>query len=212
MTQDQTQTTDAPFETDHQQFDTDRAPIDVEKAQQGLRLLLEAVGEDPDRGALVETWQRRGPELAATLSEGYRDEAKPTMKTFPAETDDLVVKTGIPLYSLCQHHLLPYTGTVHVAYRPEGAVVGLSKLARYVCWRSRRLTVQEQLTRDIAEGLASEIGTDIVLVEAEATHFCEAMRGVETETTTVTTATVGSPTETERTRFRDAIARTTPHQ
>jgi GTP cyclohydrolase I len=182
--------------------------IDYEKAQPGVRLLLEAAGEDPDREGLQDTWQRRVPEAFATLTEGERPAEKPAMRTFEAETDDLVIKTGIPVYSLCEHHLLPYFGTVHLAYRPNGQVVGLSKLARYVRWRSRRLTMQEQLTTDIASGLAEELDADAVLTEMNATHLCEAMRGIETRSTTTTSATAGDPTDREREQFRDAIART----
>lgn len=182
--------------------------VDVEKARRGVRLLLEAIGEDPSRDTLVETWRRRVPTTLATLSAGYRDDARPTMRTFPTENEALVVKTGIPVYSLCEHHLLPYFGTANVAYRPNGEVVGLSKLTRYVRWRSRRLTMQEQLTDDIAAGLAAELGSDVVFVELAATHLCESMRGIETETATRTATTVGDPTDHERQRFRDAVERT----
>jgi GTP cyclohydrolase I len=204
MTSDQTETTGVALDTERVQPVSDH-PIDYEKAQQGVRLLLESIGEDPDEKPLDETWARRVPETLETLSSGYREEEKPTMRTFESENEELVVKTGIPLYSLCEHHLLPYSGTIHVAYRPDGEVVGLSKLTRYVRWRSRRLTVQEQLTSDIAEGLAGEIGTDAVMVNVAATHFCEMMRGIETVTETRTSATVGDPTEGERQQFRDAI-------
>jgi GTP cyclohydrolase I len=97
--------------------------------------------------------------------------------------------------------LLPYFGTAHVGYRPDGEVVGLSKLARYVRWRSRQLTIQEGLTSEIAHGLAAEVGAEAVVVELRATHLCEAMRGIETETETVTRTTVGNLTDEERRRF-----------
>ena len=194
----------------HSQFETDNteSEIDHEKAQRGVRLLLEAVGEDPDSNALAETWQRRVPDAFATLTEGQREVAKPTMRTFDAKTDHLVVKTGIPVYSLCEHHLLPFFGTVNLAYRPNEEVVGLSKLTRYVRWQSRQLTMQEQLTNDIASGLADELDAATVLVEMNATHLCEVMRGVETESTTTTRATVGEPTEAEHEQFQTTIART----
>jgi len=182
--------------------------IDREKARRGARLLLEAIGEDPDRATLAETRERRLPETLATLSEGYRATEKPTLRTFPADgADELVIKTGIPVYSLCEHHMLPYYGRAHVAYRPDGAVVGLSKLTRYVRWRSRRLTTQEALTRDVASGLADELGVDAVLVEVEARHLCEAMRGVETASTTRSRAAAGDPTDAERRRFDRAVER-----
>jgi GTP cyclohydrolase I len=194
----------------HSQFATDEVESDIDygKAQRGVRLLLEAVGEDPDSDALAETWQRRVPDAFATLTEGQREGAKPTMRSFNAETTDLVVKTAIPVYSLCEHHLLPFFGTVHLAYRPTDEVVGLSKLTRYVRWQSRQLTMQEQLTNDIASGLKEELNAATVFVEMNATHLCEAMRGVETESTTTTRATVGEPTEAERERFQAAVNRT----
>ncbi|MDL0118549.1 GTP cyclohydrolase I FolE [Halobacterium salinarum] len=194
----------------HSQLASDEveSEIDHEKAQRGVRLLLEAVGEDPDRDELAETWQRRVPDAFATLTEGQREAAKPTMRTFDAETTDLVVKTDIPVYSLCEHHLLPFFGTVHLAYRPNEEVVGLSKLTRYVRWQSRQLTMQERLTNDIASGLADELDAATVLVEMNATHLCEAMRGIETESTTTTRATAGEPSEAERERFQAAINRT----
>ncbi|MFC6724841.1 GTP cyclohydrolase I, partial [Halobium palmae] len=170
---------------------TGSAEFDEEKAREGTRLLLEAVGRDPDERGISDTWTRRVPTMLETLSEGRREAAKPTMRTFGAETDGLVVKTGIPLYSLCEHHLLPFHGVAHVAYRPGASMVGLSKLVRYVRWCSRRLTTQEELTSVIATGLADELDAEGVAVEVTATHVCEAMRGVETATATTTRETVG---------------------
>ena len=195
--------------TQHSQLtQSDDEGIDREKAQRATRLLLEALGEDPDRPGLEETWERRVPGAFATLTDGNRAEAKPTMRTFDAESDDLVVKTSIPFYSLCEHHLLPFHGTAHIAYRPGEEVVGLSKLARYVRWQSRQLTMQERLTNDVASGLSEELDAPVVLVEMNATHLCEAMRGIETETTTTTRTTVGEPTDVEREQFQAAVDRT----
>jgi GTP cyclohydrolase I len=182
----------------------DRA-IDWEKAQQGAKLLLEAVGTNPESERLVETWRRRIPSAFETLSEGRRPEAKPTMRTFPAETSDLVMKTEIPLYSLCEHHLLPYHGVAHVGYEPDEEVVGLSKLPRYVRWKSRRLTMQESLTHELASGLREEIGASGVIVEIEAVHLCEAMRGIERATETTTRATIGDLSTEAVRRFERTI-------
>lgn len=204
MNRENTQTT-GQFEETRTASTIGESSFDREKAERGVRLLLEAMGEDTDREKLVETWQRRVPATLETLSEGYRVEAKPTMRTFAMDTDEIVIKTGIPVYSLCEHHMLPYVGTVHVAYRPNGDVVGLSKLIRYVRWHARRLTMQEQLTWDVADGLADELDAETVLVEMTATHLCEAMRGIETETTTRTFATVGAPADSDVQRFRGAI-------
>ena len=179
--------------------------VDMEKAQRATKLLLEAIGEDPDNGALPETWQRRVPEVLQTLTEGKRDDEKPAIRTFKAENNELVIKTEIPVHSLCEHHLLPYYGVAHVAYRPENEVIGLSKLPRYVRWKSRQLTMQEELTRDIATGLQDELGASAVLVQLSATHLCEAMRGIETSTKTTTRASAGEPTENDKQQFRTAI-------
>jgi GTP cyclohydrolase I len=186
-----------------------RSGIDWEQAQEGARLILDAMGEDPESELLQETWQRRVPAMLETLSAGNREAEKPTMRTFEADGEELVVKTGIAFQSLCEHHLLPYTGTAHVAYRPNGEVVGLSKLVRYVRWQSRKPSIQEGLTRDIANGLAEELGAEAVTVELSATHLCEVMRGVEAETVTTTRATVGDLTDVERERFENTITRTT---
>lgn len=179
--------------------------IDREKVRRATRHLLEAIGADPDRDALIDTWQRRVPETVSTLTEGEREGTKPTMRTFEAESDELILKTGIPIYSVCEHHLLPYHGVAHVGYRPGDDVLGLSKLPRYVRWQSRRLTMQESLTNDIASGLRAEIDASAVIIQITATHLCEAMRGIETATETTTTATAGELTETDRRQFQSAI-------
>jgi GTP cyclohydrolase I len=145
------------------------------------------------------------PNAFETLSEGRREETKPAMRTFPAEDGGFVVKTGIPVYSLCEHHLLPYHGVAHVGYESDGEVVGLSKLPRYVRWQSRRLTMQESLTHEIASGLHEEIGAIGVVVEIEATHLCEAMRGIERATETTTRATAGELSKGAGRRFERAI-------
>ena len=194
------------------QFTQPEDGIDREKVQRATRLFLEALGEDPDRPGLADTWERRVPDAFATLTNGTRESEKPTMRTFDAEGDDLVVKTGIPFYSLCEHHLLPFHGTAQVAYRPNEDVVGLSKLIRYVRWQSRQFTMQERLTNDIASGLAKELDAPLVLVEMNATHLCEAMRGIETKSTTTTRTTIGEPTDIEREQFQGAIARTEDQQ
>ncbi len=186
--------------------------IDREKAQEATRLLLEALGEDPDREGIADTWRRRVPEAFATLTDGNRESAKPIMRTFDADSDGLVIKTGIPFYSLCEHHLIPFHGTVHIAYRPGNEVVGLSKLTRYVRWQSRQLTMQERLTNDIASGLADELDAPIVFIEMSAIHLCEAMRGIETASTTTTRTTIGEPTDVEREQFDAAIARAEDHR
>lgn len=181
--------------------------FDEQKAREGARLLLEAAGRDPDESGLTDTWSRRVPAMLATLTEGGRAEAKPSMRTFDGESDGLVVKTGIPLNSMCEHHMLPFRGVAHVAYRPGDEVVGLSKLIRYVRWQSRQLTTQETLTSDIATGLAEELDAHGVAVEITATHMCEVMRGIETATETTTRTQVGTFDEADREQFRESVRR-----
>ncbi|GAB3680458.1 GTP cyclohydrolase I FolE [Salinarchaeum chitinilyticum] len=185
---------------------TSDSEIDLEKARQGTRLLLEAVGEDPDEAPLTETWERRVPEMYETLTEGTRETAKPDLRTFEAETNEFVVKTEIPIYSLCEHHMLPFFGVAHIGYRPDEEIVGLSKLPRYVRWKSRRLTTQERLTADIAGGLYDELDPESVIVEVSATHLCEAMRGVETRTETTSRATGGELSDSDRTQFDNILS------
>jgi GTP cyclohydrolase I len=210
MTSNETTTSETTGESTVPMSDqpADDVGIDWEKAQRGTRLLLEAMGRDSDDEHLKATWKRRVPDLFETFSEGQRESAKPMMRTFDADGSDLVVKTGIPVYSLCEHHLLPYHGTAHVAYRPDKEIVGLSKLVRYVRWQARKPSMQEQLTSDIAHGLSEELDAEVVLVEIEATHMCEAMRGVETETATTTRSITGTPTAAERERFTNATSNT----
>ncbi|AGN01161.1 GTP cyclohydrolase I [Salinarchaeum sp. Harcht-Bsk1] len=180
--------------------------IDLEKARRGTRLLLEAIGEEPEKAPLAETWDRRVPAMMETLTEGTRETAKPDLRTFGADTDELVVKTEIPIYSLCEHHMLPFFGVAHIGYRPGEEIVGLSKLPRYVRWQSRRLATQEGLTADIAEGLQDELDPESVIVEVSATHLCEAMRGVETRTETTSRATAGDPNDCDRTQFDNVLS------
>jgi GTP cyclohydrolase I len=154
--------------------------------------LIDAIDEDPDRDGLSETWKRRGPEMWQALTEGYDEANKPAMTSFPADTEGLVVKTDIPFYSLCEHHLLPFFGRVHIGYLPDTEMVGLSKLIRYTQWRARKLLTQERLTSELAEGLSEELDAKSVIVAVEAEHMCESMRGVEVpDTMTTTTAATG---------------------
>ena len=154
--------------------------------------LIDSIGEDPSRNGLEETWKRRAPEMWKTVTEGYDESNKPEMTSFSTDEDGMVVKKDIPFHSLCEHHLLPFSGTVHIGYIPNGEIIGLSKLIRYTRWSARKLSTQERLTQEIAEGLSEELDPEGVMVAIEAEHMCEAMRGVETpDTTTVTTVSKG---------------------
>lgn len=164
------------------------AGVDTARIERAVREILLAIGEDPDREGLAETPQRVARawrELAGGLHE---DVSTHLGKVFQEHTDDLVMVRGIELYSLCEHHLLPFTGTADVAYLPaDGRVVGLSKLARTVDVFARRPQVQERLTAQIADAVAAHLRPRGVLVTVRAEHFCMRMRGVRKREPVMTT-------------------------
>lgn len=153
--------------------------IDQEKIKQGVRLLLEGLGEDITREGLLETPDR----IARMYEEIYggmqEDPSEHLKKTFHVENNDMVVEKDITFYSTCEHHMLPFYGKVHIAYIPDGKVVGLSKLARTVEVYAKRLQLQEQMTGQIAEALMEHLKPKGVLVMAEAEHMCMTMRGIK---------------------------------
>ena len=152
--------------------------VDQDKIQQGVRLLLEGMGEDLSREGLVETPARVG-RMYAELCRGMDEQASEHLSTtFTVESSDMVVERDICFYSLCEHHLLPFYGTVHLAYIPDGRVTGLSKLARTVEVFARRLQLQERLTAQIADALMNDLGAKGAVVMVEAEHMCMSMRGV----------------------------------
>jgi GTP cyclohydrolase I len=156
--------------------------FDAAKVEQGVRLILDGIGEDLDRPGLRDT-PARVARMYAELTSGLR--ADPTgvlTAVFEEGHDGLVLERGIPLFSLCEHHLTPMIGRAHVAYIPgeQGRVTGLSKLARLVDGLARRLQVQERLTVQIADALERALRPRGVLVVIEAEHLCMSMRGVRT--------------------------------
>lgn len=168
--------------------------VDLKKIAAGVRLLLEGIGEDPNRAGLSETPQRVA-EMYAEICGGLHEDPAEELKVIPAEThDEIVMVKDIPLFSLCEHHLIPFTGVAHVAYIPkDGRIVGLSKLARIADIYARRPQVQERLTSQIADLLADgPLRPEGVLVVIEAVHLCMVMRGIKKAgATTVTSATRG---------------------
>lgn len=162
--------------------------MDQEKIKQGVNLILEGIGEDPNREGLLET-----PDRIARMCEevfgGLTQSAEPHLtKKFSASGDNIVVEKDITFYSVCEHHLLPFYGKAHVAYIPNGKVAGLSKLARTVEVYARRPQIQENLTSQIADALEKYLEPKGVMVMIEAEHMCMTMRGVQkpgTKTTTV---------------------------
>lgn len=153
--------------------------IDQEKIKQAVRLLLEGIGEDPSREGLVETPER----IARMYEEIYggltEDAGVHLAKTFTVEHSEMVLEKDITFYSTCEHHLLPFYGKAHIAYIPDGRVVGLSKLARTVEVYARRPQIQEQLTGQIADALETYLEPKGVMVMIEAEHMCMTMRGIK---------------------------------
>ena len=156
----------------------ERAP--GSKIPEAVRTLLEELGEDPDRAGLTGT-PDRVRRMYAELTEGYHTDPDALLNgaAFEVDYDEMVVVRDIEFYSLCEHHLLPFFGRVHVAYLPGDKIIGLSKIPRIVDLFSRRLQVQERITEQVADALMKLLQPRGVLVLAEARHLCMAMRGVE---------------------------------
>lgn len=156
------------------------APRFEDKLPDLVDQLLRQLGEDPRRAGLLETPDRVARSLRF-LTEGYLMDARDAVgeALFEDDYDEVVVVRDIPFFSLCEHHLLPFLGTAHVAYAPQGRVVGLSKIPRLVDVYAHRLQLQERMTRQIAEGLQEVTRPAGVAVVIEARHLCMEMRGVE---------------------------------
>jgi len=156
--------------------------------------LLEAVGEDPTREGLLKTPERVARSMEY-LTSGYRTDIGDVLNgaLFTVDYNEMVIVRDIDFYSLCEHHLLPFFGKCHVAYIPNGKVIGLSKVPRLVDMFARRLQLQERMTNEIAETIRETIQPLGVAVVCEGTHLCMAMRGVEKQqSTTVTSAMLGA--------------------
>lgn len=153
--------------------------VDKAKVEQAVRLLLEGIGEDVSREGLLETPERIArmyEEICGGMDEDAGEHLK---KTFTVDNNEMVVEKDITFYSMCEHHMLPFYGKVHVAYIPDGKVAGLSKLARTVEVYARRLQLQEQMTAQIADALQEHLSPKGVMVMTEAEHMCMTMRGVK---------------------------------
>jgi GTP cyclohydrolase I len=169
---------------------------------QYVRQMLEIVGEDPEREGLRKT-PERFEKAFCYLTSGYRQDPAKLLSgaMFQVPYDEMVVVRDIELFSLCEHHLLPFIGRCHVGYIPRKRVIGLSKVARLVNLFARRLQLQERLTRQIAESLMEHIDPEGVGVVVEAQHLCMVMRGVEKQhSRAVTSAMLGSFRERKQTR------------
>ncbi|MGY1696523.1 MULTISPECIES: GTP cyclohydrolase I FolE [unclassified Geodermatophilus] len=172
----------------------DPARIDSARAEAAVRELLIAVGEDPDRPGLRDTPARVARAYAETFAGIWQDPGEILATVFDEDHDELVLVKDIPMYSTCEHHLVPFHGAAHVGYIPgeDGRVTGLSKLARLVDVYARRPQVQERMTRQIADALAEHLKPRGVIVVVEAEHLCMGMRGIRKPgSTTVTSAVRG---------------------
>ena len=172
--------------------------VDATKDERGLigdlyEQILKDLGEDPAREGLLRT-PYRAEKALRFLTSGYTQNIEELVNgaLFTAENDDMVVVKGIEYYSLCEHHMLPFFGRVHVAYLPDKKIIGLSKIPRIVDVFARRLQVQERITQQIADTLMEVLEPRGVAVVSEAQHFCMMMRGVEKQcSSTITSAMIG---------------------
>ena len=178
------------------------ADVDLDLIAQGVRLILEGLGEDPERAGLQET-PRRVAEMFKELTAGMREDPQAHVVPLPGDKhDEMVIVKDISIASLCEHHLAPFVGKCHIAYIPkDGRILGISKLARLAETFSRRLQLQERLTTDIANTLYKGLTPVGVMVVIEAEHTCMTLRGVrKSGATTITSAVLGGFRNDPRTR------------
>ena len=175
--------------------------IDQARITAAVREILEAIGEDPDRDGLLKTPSRVARMYAEVCAGLHEEPAEHLSTTFEAGHDEMVMVRDIPIYSLCEHHLVPFLGKAHIAYIPNetGRVTGLSKFARLADGYAKRPQVQERLTKQIADAIENELQPRGVLVVIEAEHLCMSMRGVRKPgSSTVTSSVTGI--------FRESVA------
>ena len=183
--------------------------MDREKIEQAVRLFLEGIGDDINREGIQETPARISAmceEIFAGMDQNAREHLE---RTFTAQNNEMVIEKDITFYSLCEHHLLPLYGKVHIGYIPDGKVVGLSKLARTVEVYARRPQIQEQMTAQIADDIMAYLKPKGVMVMIEAEHMCMTMRGIKKPgTQTVTYAVRGEMEDTKKQdRFLKLLSR-----
>jgi GTP cyclohydrolase I len=166
-----------------------KSRIDIEEVQSAVLRILQAIGEDPDREGLKRTPERIARMYAELLS-GYQMDPVTVVNDalFEVKYDEMVIVRDIEFYSLCEHHMLPFMGRVHVAYIPDGKVLGLSKIPRIVDLYAHRLQVQERMTRQIADFIRDLLHPQGVAVVVEALHLCMSMRGVQKHNARLTTS------------------------
>ena len=161
----------------------------TEELANHYRRIIHELGEDPDREGLRDT-PKRAAKAMQFLNRGYTQSLEEIVNgaVFESETDEMVLVKDIELYSMCEHHLLPFIGKCHIAYLPSGKVLGLSKFARIVDMYARRMQIQENLTRQIAEAVLQVTNARGVAVVVEAKHLCMMMRGVEKQNSSMTSS------------------------
>ncbi len=157
--------------------------------EQAFLEILKQIGEDPSRAGLVDT-PKRAAKAMEFLTQGYSMNIDEVINDalFPSDTDEMVIVKNIELYSMCEHHMLPFIGKCHVAYIPNGKVIGLSKIARVVDVFARRLQIQENLTNEIANCIVEKTHAAGAAVIIEAQHMCMMMRGVQKQNSIMTTS------------------------
>lgn len=182
--------------------------MDRAKIEEGVRLILEGVGEDPGREGLVKTPERVAKMYEEVFAGLTEDPAQHFETTFDEHHEEMVLVRDIPFYSMCEHHLVPFFGVAHVAYIPasDGRICGLSKLARLVDAFAKRPQVQERLTSQIADTLIEQLHPQGVIVVLEAEHMCMSMRGVKKPGTTTTTSAVRGAFEKSQATRAEALS------
>ncbi len=188
--------------TDENESGRDESAVDLEKIARGVRLILEGIGEDPQRPGLQRTPERVA-DMYAELTAGMREDPQQHVIPLPGDThEEMVILKDISIASICEHHLAPFMGKCHIAYIPKnGRILGLSKLARLAETFARRLQVQERLTQEIADTLYQGLKPLGVMVVIEAEHTCMTLRGVKKPgAITVTSAVLGGFRKDQRTR------------
>ncbi len=172
------------------------------KTEELYKQLIANAGEDTTRDGLLKT-PERAAKAFTFLTQGYQQSLEEIVNDaiFDSDNDEMVIVKDIELYSMCEHHLLPFVGKAHVAYLPQGKVIGLSKIARITDMYARRLQIQEQMTKQIADAIMKVTNAAGVGVVIEAQHFCMMMRGVQKQnSSTITSMMLGSFRENHRTR------------
>ena len=162
--------------------------MDEQKIKESVRMFLSAIGEDPEREGLLETPDRVAKLVKEVFAGVGSNPREHLLRTFTENHEEMVLVSNIPLYSFCEHHLLPFFGKAHVAYIPDGKITGLSKIARVVDCFSRRLQVQERLTMEIRDCIQKALAPMGVAVVIEAQHLCMMMRGVQKQNSVTTTS------------------------